>query len=213
MTASPGRPDLAFAPDRILTAYRAGVGAVSRLGAKVIDWRVRTPCAGWTLLDLAGHVLSAARYYHRLLNAALDGNPLEGLPRGEALAVMNDLDLRTLAEADGPERFLAYEAVAGRYGERLAEVDWDLTIGTWSGLGPRTVGQHALAAVEEWHVHAWDISRAYGWDYRPDDPAVVAAGQIAFPTTRPARRRPSGDLWHDALLAAGRRPVRRSGGR
>jgi hypothetical protein len=187
--------------ERVLAAYGDGVRSLSRLGAKVVDWRVRTPCPDWTLLDLAGHVLSIARYHHRLLNAALAGRPLQDLPRGAALAVCNDLELRSLPEPAGPERFLAFEAVALRYGERLEEVDWSLPVGVWSGIGALSVGDHALTAVGEWHLHAWDTARSFGWDYRPDDPAVVAAGRRIW-TSDPV----AGDPWTASLVAAGRRP-------
>jgi hypothetical protein len=190
-----------FPVQRVLRAHRDGVVSLSRLGAKVVDWRVRTPCSEWTLLDLGGHVLAVARYYHRLLNAALAGEPRTGLPRGAELATMNDLELRSLREPRGPERFLAFEAVATRYGERLAELDWSMTLGAWQGRGPVSLGDHALAAVGEWHIHAWDMARSFGWDYRPDDPDVVLAGQSVFAATTP-----EADVWTASLLAAGRRP-------
>jgi hypothetical protein len=187
--------------ERVLSAYRDGVVSLSRLGAKVVDWRVRTPCPDWNLLDLGGHVLAIARYYHRLLNAALAGEPRTELPRGAELAVINDLDLRSLPQSNGPERFLAFEAVASRYGERLTEVDWSMPLGSWAGLGPVTVGDHTLAAVGEWHLHAWDVARAFGWDYRPDDAEIVLAGRRIFGAV-PFED----DDWVSALLSAGRRP-------
>jgi hypothetical protein len=162
--------------ERILAAHRDGVTALGRLGAKVVDWRVRTPCADWDLLDLAGHVLTIARYYHRLLNAAEAGEARTRLPRRAELAAVNDLELRSLPPSPGPERFLAFEAVATRYGERLAEVDWSMTLGSWTDIGPVAVGDHTLAAVGEWHIHAWDVARSFGWDYRPTDAEVVLVG-------------------------------------
>jgi hypothetical protein len=187
--------------ERVLRAYRDGVNSLGRLGSKVVDWRVRTPCHPWTLLDLGGHVLAIARYWHRVLNAALAGEPYTGLPGGAELATMNDLDLRALPERRGPERFLAFEAVATRYGERLAEVDWSAPLGEWQGFGALRIGDHTLAAVGEWHIHAWDVARSFGWEYRPDDPDVVLAGRrvLGAATTEP-------DPWSAALLAAGRRP-------
>jgi hypothetical protein len=197
----PRSPWAGFPVERVLTAYRDGVVSLGRLGAKVTDWRVRTPCAPWTLLDLGGHVLAIARYYHRLLNAAVSVDPTTSLPRGAALATMNDLDLRALPERHGPERFLAFEAVATRYGERLAGVDWSRRLGDWQGFGSLAIGDHTLAAVGEWHIHAWDVARSFGWDYRPDDPDVILAGRRVF---GPA---PEGvDPWTAALRAAGRRP-------
>ncbi len=195
--ALPSADDLQ--PARVLSAYGAGVWAFGHLAAKTMDWAVPTPCAGWTLLELAGHALCKARSYHRQLNTAVEGRPLDRLPRGARLASANAADLAALGPMPGPERLLAFDAVAGRYGERLAEVDWTMTVGSWDEIGRQSVGEHALAAVAEWHLHAWDVARAYGWPYRPDDPEVVAAG---------CRRSPgwaqTGDPWDMALAAAGR---------
>jgi hypothetical protein len=193
-----------FPVERVLAAYRDGVVSLSRLGAKVVDWQVPTPCPEWTLLDLGGHVLAIARYWHQLLNAALAGQPRAGLPRGADLAAMNAFDLRSLPERRGPERFLAFEAVATRYGERLGDVDWSLPLGTWAGLPPMSIGDHTLAAVGEWHVHAWDVARSFGWDYRPDDPEIIFAGERLGPPAAGT------DVWTASLLAAGRRPPSRT---
>ena len=34
----------------------------------------------------------------------------------------------------------------------------------------------AGAACAEWHLHAWDLARSLGAEYRPEDPAAVLAG-------------------------------------
>jgi hypothetical protein len=199
-----------FPPDRVLAAYRDGVRAFGHLAAKTVVWSIPTPCAGWTLLELSGHALCIARYFHRLLNAALDGHPLQQLPRGQALAELNAADLLALGPMLGPQRVIAFDAVAGRYGERLADVDWSITLGSWAGRGALTVGQHALLAAQEWQIHAWDVARSFGWDYRPDDPVAVAASRL-IPANSAAdgsgQRRwlDHDDPWEAALLAAGRR--------
>lgn len=197
------RPQLP--PERVLAAYHDGVRALGHLAAKTIEWSVPTPCFEWSLLDLTGHVLCVARYYHRLLNAASAGTPLDRLPRGASQDSFNAAELVALGPMPGEQRVVAFDAVARRYGERLEEVDWDTTLGSWEGYGPLTVGQHTLLAVREWHIHAWDVARSFRWDYRPDDPEVVAAGEqlLGLPA-----RRPDGDRWEAALVASGRRPKR-----
>jgi uncharacterized protein (TIGR03083 family) len=197
-------PSSELSSDRVLASYRDGVRAFAHLAAKTTDWAVPTPCAGWTLLELTGHALCIARYYHRLLNAALAGEPRRDLPRGPALAELNGAELIALGPMPGPERVIAFDAVAGRYGERLADTDWSTTLGYWHGMGPLTVGQHTLLAAREWHVHAWDVARSFGWDYRPDDPDVPLAGS----TLRPGGPPPPGGTpgVHDG------RPGARDGG-
>jgi hypothetical protein len=39
-----------------------------------------------------------------------------------------------------------------------------------------TVGGMAGAACAEWHLHAWDLARALGKDYRPADPDILLRG-------------------------------------
>ncbi len=195
---------------RVLRAYALGVADLGHLADKTVDWGLGTPNPAWTLLDLAGHVLSIARYDHRLLNAAIAGQPIDGLPRGDTLADMNAAELSALEESDGPERLLAFDAVARRYGERLAEVDWTATMGDWEGLGPLSIASHTLLAVGEWQLHAWDVARSFGWDHRPDDPEVTLAGRRLLPGGAKEGTPMPADPWAEALIGSGRRPRRGS---
>jgi hypothetical protein len=66
-----------------------------------------------------------------------------------------------------------------------------------------TVGDHVGAASVEWHLHAWDLARAIGADYRPRDPdALVSAWRWGVPHLPLA----SGDSWHAVLVSSGRSP-------
>ena len=42
-----------------------------------------------------------------------------------------------------------------------------------------TVGGMAGAACAEWHLHAWDLARAQGKDYRPANPDILLSGWLA----------------------------------
>ena len=69
-----------------------------------------------------------------------------------------------------------------------------------------TVGGMAGAACAEWQLHAWDLARALGKDYRPASPETVLGGWRAGMPQLPVwvEARPgysAGDPWH-ALLAA-----------
>jgi hypothetical protein len=68
----------------------------------------------------------------------------------------------------------------------------------------------AGAACAEWHLHAWDLARSLGKDYRPADPELVlAAWQGGTPQlwaglpVEPGRD----DPWYLLLLASGRDPA------
>jgi hypothetical protein len=72
-----------------------------------------------------------------------------------------------------------------------------------------TVGAMARAACAEWHLHAWDLARSLGKDYRPADPELVlAAWRGGLPQLWPEfpARSDSDDPWRLLLLASGRDP-------
>jgi len=193
---------------RVLAAYDEGVKAIQGLSPAVADWNASTPCAAWRCVDLAGHVLCVARYYHRLLDAAVTGHPLSGLPRGEALAVMNGQDLIELPETSGPERIRDFGRTATAYRDRLRAQTGRRQSGPGVGIGRLTIAEHILLAVGEWHIHAWDLARAAGGDHQPADAEVVLAGLRILPGSLP-----DGEPWAAALQGAGRLRSRRVGER
>jgi hypothetical protein len=114
---------------------------------------------------------------------------------------MNANDLSNLIESGGVERSRQFVGAATRYATRLRDVDWDVTLGTWSGLGDLTIGQHTGVTLGEWHVHEWDLARSVGVDHRPNDPVTVANGQEAI-----LRAVGPGDPWVEVLRGYGRDP-------
>ena len=185
-----------------LAAYRAGAGAVQRLGSKFVDWSLPTDCPPWNAVALAGHLLTVARRHHRLLAAALAGQPAADLPTGPELDAVNAADLTALGVSAGSDRILAFDAITTRYAERLAEADPERPMGSWRGIGTLTVGEHARLAAGEWHLHAWDLAGALGWDYRPREPQLLLAAW-----TRLGARIEQGDPWEALLAVSGRRPA------
>jgi hypothetical protein len=56
----------------------------------------------------------------------------------------------------------------------------------------------------EWHLHAWDLARAQGADYRPRDPELlVSAWHWGVPHLPLA----VGDAWEAVLRSSGRSPT------
>lgn len=185
----------------VLASYEEGVRALEGLAGRVRRWDLPTPCGDWRAVDLAGHALCVVRYYLRLLDAAEAGHPVTSLPRGDELAAMNADDLAHLPEAYGADRTAKFGELAATHLRRLQRADWTIALGTWSGLGEMTVGEHSGVALGEWHVHAWDMARAIGEHHRPSDPLVVARGQaVVFRATEP------GDPWLAVLRGYGRDP-------
>jgi hypothetical protein len=74
-----------------------------------------------------------------------------------------------------------------------------------------TVAGMAGAACAEWQLHAWDLARALGMDYRPAAPEIVLAGWRAGMPQLPVQLAAGhdggrGDLWHALLRVSGRSP-------
>jgi hypothetical protein len=199
---APGRRWRLASREKVLAAYTDGLQAIETYTENVGDWLAPTPCAEWRAVDLAGHLLAIAGYYHALLNAADAGRHRTGLPRGADLAAMNARDLDALSRASGPDRIADFLVLASTYLRRVAAADWNRVLGEWNGAGPLTLAQHMGLAIGEWHVHAWDLAQSAGQDHRPADALTVAVGRAARPEPLPA-----GDPWLATLTSAGRRPA------
>jgi hypothetical protein len=74
----------------------------------------------------------------------------------------------------------------------------------------------AGVASAEWHLHAWDLARSLGKDYRPANPELVLTAWRAgtpqlWPVLDAGSDRPGAgdgdDPWHFLLRASGRDPA------
>ena len=90
------------------------------------------------------------------------------------LARQNAAELAALPDASGPEHIDAFASSARAYAQRLLPI-WDLPHHQYRDVLV-TVGGMAGAACAEWHLHAWDLARAQGKDYRPADPDTLLRG-------------------------------------
>jgi mycothiol maleylpyruvate isomerase-like protein len=216
----------------ILAAYRDGITVICELAAQFSDaaWQAATPCMEWRAVDLAGHLRCVADDYHEYLDDAPDsrlarlmatGAPADSLAR--KLARQNAAELAALPDGPAQEHISAFAESARAYGRRLALLTspgaWDQPHHTYRG-NVVTVGAMAGLACAEWHVHAWDLARALGKDYRPADPGLVLAAWQGGTTQlhAVAPRSPAGqsafgqsafdgeDLWQVLLGASGRDP-------
>jgi len=200
----------------ILAAYRDGVTVICELAAQFTDatWLAATPCADWRAVDVAGHLRCVADDYHEYLDDApasrlarlmATGAPADSLAR--KLARQNSAELAALPDAPGAEHIAAFAESARSYGRRLPLL-WDLPHHRYRGTDV-TVGEMAGVACAEWHLHAWDLARSLGKDYRPATPElVVTAWRAGTPQLRPlpATGRADDDPWHFLLGASGRDP-------
>ena len=204
-------------PDPVLAAYYDAVIVICELAAQfnADAWQNPTPCADWRAADLAGHLRCVADDYHEYLDEA----PVSRLARllatgahpdtlARKLARQNAAELAALPDASGPEHIAAFAESARAYARRLRPV-WELPHHRYRDAVVTVAGM-AGAACAEWHLHAWDLARALGKDYRPAAPEIVLAGwqagmpQLPVPPAPPDGGRP--DPWHELLRVSGRSP-------
>lgn len=203
-----------WSPDRALATYHDGVTVICELAAQfpAEAWEAPTPCAEWCAADLAGHLRCVADDYHEYLDDA----PASRLARllatgadpgklGRKLARQNAAELAALPGGRGPEHIKAFAGSARSYALRLPAL-WHLPHHRYLGAEV-SVGGMAGWVCAEWHLHAWDLARALGKDYRPADPEVLLAGwRAAMPCLPVAGPGPGRDSWHALLQASGRSP-------
>jgi uncharacterized protein (TIGR03083 family) len=166
-----------------LGAYFDGVLAICELADQFSadDWNAATPCPEWRAIDLAGHLRCVADDYHEYLDDApvsrfarlmATGAHPETLTR--KLARQNAAELAALPDAAAAEHIAAFAESARAYARRLGGF-WDLPHHCYRDRVV-TVASMAGAACAEWHLHAWDLARALGRQYRPAAPELVLAG-------------------------------------
>jgi uncharacterized protein (TIGR03083 family) len=203
-----------WSPDQALAAFRDGVTVICELAAQFSDelWLAPTPCAEWRAVDLAGHLRCVADNYHEYLDDAPDsrlarllatGVPPDTLAR--KLARQNAAELAALPEAPGPAQVKAFAESARLYARRLRAA-WDRPHHRYGDTAVSTGGMAGLVCAE-WHLHAWDLARALGKDYRPARPDVLVTGWRAGVPYLPVPAVSAGaGAWHGLLRASGRSP-------
>jgi uncharacterized protein (TIGR03083 family) len=209
-------------PEPALSSYYEGVTVICQLAARFTasGWDAQTPCPEWRARDLAGHLRCIADDYHEYLDDAPSSRYARLLltgPAPQALARkvsrQNAAELAALADAPPVVHIAAFAQSARAYGRRLPSV-WGLPHHSYRDQVV-TVAAMAGAVCAEWHLHAWDLARALGSDYRPADPAAVLSGWRAGMAHLPdgvaglvmaGRARWPADPWQVLLLASGRLP-------
>jgi hypothetical protein len=205
-----------------MAAYRDGVTVICELARQFTEagWAAPTPCSEWRAADLAGHLRCVADDYHEYLDDApasrlarlmATGFSAETLAR--KLARQNAAELAELPDVPASEHIVAFAESARSYAQRVPPL-WDLPHHRYHGTVV-TVGAMAGVACAEWNLHAWDLARSLGMDYRPADPDLVFSGWWeGTPQMRPAEdvmpvmaaAPVEGDAWETLLLVSGRDP-------
>ncbi|WP_426573073.1 TIGR03086 family metal-binding protein [Aquihabitans sp. McL0605] len=108
------------------------------------DWDKPSPCAGWTALDVLGHLSTALNMGASLLNGEQPTWPEFDRPAD-------------LVEGDPAEY---YRAAAQRCREALVGADLELEMDT--PMGKRTVADRLAFPAIDLYVHGWDVAEAAG---------------------------------------------------
>ena len=197
-----------------LGAYRDGVAVICELAAQFAGpaWGAQTPCTEWRAADLAGHLRCVADDFHEYLDDAPGSRLARLMATGAApdklarkLARQNAAELASLPDGPAPGHIAAFAQSARSYAGRLEPL-WELPHHRYRDAVV-TVGGMAGAVCAEWHLHAWDLARALGKDYRPAAPEIVLAGWLAgVPQLPPGGDAGQDDPWLVLLVASGRPP-------
>jgi uncharacterized protein (TIGR03086 family) len=141
----------------------ATVGLVRQAGLADLDRA--TPCAGWTLADLIGHM--TAQHYGWIAAAAGHGADLTvwqpGPPVSDPIGEYAEAARRVL-EVFGTDGVLDREFA-------LAEISPVLRF-----PAAQAISFHFI----DYLVHGWDVARSLGADYRPEPDLLAAALPVAL---------------------------------
>ena len=184
----------------MLAEYDQALGETGSLASRAGDLTVPTPCAGWDLADLFGHMVGQNLGFAA---AVADGDA--------PVAAYASMPVTTDDVAD------RWQESAIRVREAFGAADPEATIHLAEfGFRPTVavaLGMQLLDAA----VHAWDVATALEHDYRPAEATVTVvldmARQIAArPGGTPVFAAPLDELgkdsWGDALRLLGRDPDR-----
>jgi uncharacterized protein (TIGR03086 family) len=141
----------------------ATVSVVKQAG--LLDLDRPTPCAGWTLADLIGHM--TAQHYGWIAAAVGHGADLSawqpGPPVADPVGEYAEAARRVL-EAFGEDGVLDREFA-------LAEISPVLRF-----PAAQAISFHFI----DYLVHGWDVARSLGADYRPEPDVLAAALPVAL---------------------------------
>ena len=153
-------------------------------------WSAPSPCAGWTALDVLGHLGSAIAFGVDLVEGRDHQWPTFDRPAD--LVVGQPVDY--------------WDLIAASARSALAGVDLAATRET--PLGTRTVAQGLAFPAIDLYVHAWDIGRAGHIDVEVPDDVISFAHQYLGQIPPDKMRGPGGAFGPEVVAPDRRDPDR-----
>jgi len=154
--------------DALLEALHSDRAAFSQLvGRSEEEWTRETPCEGWQIRDLVGHMVHNSEDYLERFEGARAGKIF---PDPVGLLVMAEL------EDKGARRFrdMPRDELLGRLSsrsdrlfgifERLDENQWGSEVVNHAYMGPLPAFFYPVFQLMDYAVHTWDAQRALGID-------------------------------------------------
>jgi uncharacterized protein (TIGR03086 family) len=157
----------------LLSATRLVAALVGEVTADDLD--APTPCADYTVGDLVDHIGGLAVAFTEAARKEQGTNASPPPPGGGANL---PADWRTRIPADLERLAVAWQDPAA----------WDGTTVIAGGEMPAAVV--GVVALDEVVTHGWDLARALGRPYDPDDGAITGAMEFVGPISDPDAPRP-----------------------
>jgi uncharacterized protein (TIGR03086 family) len=152
-------------------------------------WDAPSPCQGWTILDVLGHLGSSIAFGVSVLEDRLHEWPTLDRPAD-------------LVEGEPADYWFGVAASA-----RAAVAGVDLEDTRQTPMGRRTVGQSLAFPTIDCCVHAWDIGHAVGIDVEVPDDAIAYTHHYLDPMPQDRMRGPGGAFGPELLPPADATPT------
>jgi uncharacterized protein (TIGR03083 family) len=161
--------DLAIVRDSLEHCY----DAIDSVGARLdgAQWRTQSLCPDWTARDVVSHLGMMERVMTGWLPASADeAAPLDRIAPYQAEVA--ELDDQAFADR-----------ITGIFADRRADLakltDADLSLPSWTPIGPRTYGGFLEIRIFDFWVHERDITTPLSWPTDDAGPrAEIALGQV-----------------------------------
>ena len=154
--------------DALLEALHSDRAAFSQLvGRSEEEWTRETPCEGWQIRDLVGHMVHNSEDYLERFEGARAGKTFPDPVGLLVMAELEDKGARRFRDVPRDELLRRLSSEADRLFEifeRLDEDQWGSEIVNHAYMGPLPAFFYPVFQLMDYAVHTWDAQRALGID-------------------------------------------------
>jgi uncharacterized protein (TIGR03083 family) len=154
--------------DALLEALRTDRATFSQLvSGSEEDWTKPTPCEGWHIRDLVGHLVDNSESYLERFEGSRTGKTFADPVGLMVMAEMEDSGARRFRDVPRQELLRRLNSDADRlFGvfEQLNEQEWGSHLVNHVYMGPLPAFFFPVFQLMDYSVHTWDAQRALGLD-------------------------------------------------